>query len=210
MFITFEGPEGGGKTTQIAYLADWLRAEGFRVLHTREPGGTDIGNQVRRVLLTPGNAMSAACEFLLYSASRAQLVNEMIRPALAAGEIVLCDRYADSTLAYQGYGRGLDLSALRTITAFATGGLQPDLTIYLDIDPAAGLARRATSSKGLDRLDAESLDFHHRVREGYMTLMAETPERWTRIDADQPLAGVQGMVIHIVRERLARRGLLRL
>ncbi|MCK4450849.1 MAG: dTMP kinase, partial [Anaerolineae bacterium] len=134
MFITLEGPDGSGKTTQIRLLAEWLREQDYEVVLTREPGGTDIGDQIRVVLHDPRNtAMDARTEILLYSASRAQHVAQRIRPALAAGKIVISDRYADSTLAYQGYGRGLNLETLRTITAFATGGLMPDLTLYLDI-----------------------------------------------------------------------------
>ena len=153
MFITLEGPEGSGKSSQIGLLADFLEQQGFSVVVTREPGGTLIGDQIRHVLHDVANtAMSPAAELLLYSASRAQLVHELIRPALAAGQVVLCDRYADSTLAYQGYGRNLNLTDLQTITQFATGGLKPDLTLLLDIDVERGLARRRDGGEEMNRL----------------------------------------------------------
>jgi dTMP kinase len=148
MFITLEGPDGSGKTTQARLLAEWLRERGYEVVLTREPGGSDIGDQIRAVLHDPRNtAMNARAEILLYSASRAQHVAQRIRPALAAGKIVVSDRYADSTLAYQGYGRGLDLETLRTITVFATGGLTPDLTLYLDVVSPAGAGRLPGSGR---------------------------------------------------------------
>jgi dTMP kinase len=147
LFITFEGPEGSGKSTQIELVADYLRQLGYQVCCTREPGGTSIGNQIRNVLHDVDNTeMTARAEILLYSASRAQLVEQMILPHLAQGGIVLCDRYADSTYAYQGYGRQLDFDTLRVITDFATQRLKPDLTIYLDLDVEEGLQRKATAS----------------------------------------------------------------
>lgn len=203
MFITLEGPDGSGKTTQARLLADWLRKRGYDVLLTREPGGSAIGEQIRAVLHDPRNtAMDARAEILLYSASRAQHVAQVIRPALAAGRIVVCDRYADSTLAYQGYGRGLDLGMLRTITAFATGGLAPDLTLCLDIAPQAGLARRRSGQGEWNRLDAETLDFHRRVRAGYLELAGQEPARWVVIDADRPPEEVQGQIRGVVQERM--------
>lgn len=208
MFITFEGPEGGGKTTQIGLLRQWLEAHNVRVLQLREPGGTSVGDRIRSILLDRESAIESAAELLLYSASRAQLVAQVIRPNLAAGTIVLCDRYADSTVAYQGYGRSLPLAALREITAFATDNLKPDLTFFLDIDPTQGLARRHNSGEPLDRMDAQTLDFHRRVRQGYLALMAAEPGRWIRIDADQPLAAVQGTIATIVGEKLGERGML--
>jgi dTMP kinase len=192
MFITLEGPEGSGKTTQIPLLVDWLCRQGYEVELTREPGGTDIGNQIRDVLHDPRNAaMDATAEILLYSADRAQHVAQRVRPALAAGKIVVSDRYYDSTLAYQGYGRGLDLEMLRIITAFATGDLKPDLTLYLDIAPEEGLERRRTNGGEWNRLDAETLDFHRRVRAGYMALIDREPERWVVIDAARSVEEVQ-------------------
>lgn len=203
MFITFEGPEGSGKTTQIRLLSDYLRQQGWSVLATREPGGTAIGDQIRACLHDVNNTtMTAAAELLLYSASRAQLVGELIRPALAQGQIVLCDRYADSTLAYQGYGRGLDLAALQQITQFATGGLQPDLTLFLDVDVAAGLARRQLGGDEMNRLDREAVVFHEKVRAGYFRLSTTDPERWVIVNADRPVPIIQTEIREIVRGRI--------
>ena len=186
MFITFEGPEGSGKSSQIMLLADFLEARGFSVLATREPGGTRIGDQIRETLHDVANTeMVSPAEFLLYSASRAQLVRQRIQPALDAGGIVLCDRYADSTIAYQGYGRGLDLNDVRRITRFATGGLSPNLTFFLDIDVERGLARRVEGAAEMNRLDLEEIAFHQRVREGYHELAARDPQRWVIVDADR-------------------------
>jgi dTMP kinase len=191
VFITLEGPDGSGKTTQARLLAEWLREQGYEVVLTREPGGSDIGDQIRAVLHDPRNtAMNARTEILLYSASRAQHVAQRIRPALAAGKIVISDRYADSTLAYQGYGRGLDLETLRTITVFATGGLTPDLTLYLDVAPQEGLQRRLLGGGEWNRLDAEALEFHQRVRAGYLALVEQEPEHWVVVDGRRcPLGG---------------------
>jgi dTMP kinase len=196
VFITFEGPDGSGKTTQIGLLADHLQAAGHGVLLTREPGGTSIGDQIRAVLHDVDNtAMVSEAEILLYSASRAQLVGQVIRPALARGTIVLSDRYADSTIAYQGYGRGLDLGALKHITAFATGGLTPDLTIYLDIPVEEGLDRKkramALHAGEWNRLDQETVEFHRRVRQGYLALAAAEPGRWCILDAGPSIEEVQ-------------------
>ncbi len=202
LFVTFEGPEGGGKTTQIKLLDAWLREQGIAVLTTREPGGTAVGDQVRAILLSTAHVgMLAEAEVLLFSAARAQIVREMIRPHLEQGGTVLCDRYADSTLAYQGYGRELDLETLRTITAFATGGLWPDVTICLDLPATEGLARRRRATDGeWNRLDAEELAFHERVRDGYLALAAES-SRWVVLDARQPIELLQ----QAIRGRLAER-----
>lgn len=192
MFITFEGPEGSGKTTQIRRLADFLVSQGRQVLTTRQPGGTEIGLQIRHILHDVHNsAMTSEAEILLYAADRAQHVGQLIRPALAAGQIVLCDRYVDSTIAYQGYGRGLDLNTLAEITHFATGGLQPDLTFFLDIEVSAGLARRESGQVEMNRMDLQQIAFYERVYQGYETLIKEDPQRWRRIDADQSIRAVQ-------------------
>src|SRR5262249_45698290 len=202
VFITFEGPDGSGKTTQIHLLADHLTERGYNVLHLREPGGTAIGDQIRHILHDMKNqAMDARAELLLYSASRAQLVAQTIRPHLAAGGIAICDRFADSTMAYQGYGRGLDLDQLRQITLFATGGLTPDLTLYLDIDPEIGLARRHAEGEQWNRMDALEIEFHHRVRNGYMRLIAAEPGRWIKIDAAQSVEVTQGAIRAVVEDR---------
>lgn len=203
MFITFEGPEGSGKSTQIRRLAAFLEKQGYRVVTTREPGGTDIGDQIRTVLHDVANtAMAATTEVMLYSASRAQHVAELIRPRLAAGDVVLCDRFADSTMAYQGYGRGLDHTLLEQLTTIATAGLQPDLTLLLDIDVARGLARRTHGAEEMNRLDLEAIGFHERVRQGYHALAAAEPGRWLVIDADQDADVVETAVCTAVLSRL--------
>jgi len=208
LFITLEGPEGGGKTTQSALLAAFLREHGYLVLTTREPGGTRIGDQIRACLHDVGNTgMTAATEFLLYSASRAQLVHEVIRPAMAAGRIVICDRYYDSSMAYQGYGRGLDRELLARITAFATGGLKPHLTLLFDIDVEQGLARRTEGGVEMNRLDLETLAFHQRVRDGFHQLAAAEPSRWVSVAAARPPEEVHRNVRQVVLERLAARSL---
>lgn len=203
MFITFEGPEGSGKTTQVPRLKEYLTANGHNVIHVREPGGTSIGDQIRHVLHdTHNQEMDPNAELLLYAASRAQLVAQVIRPHLKKSGIVVCDRYADSTIAYQGYGRGLDLENLRHIVAFATGGLKPDLTFCLDIDPEQGLARRNANGMELNRMDNLDLEFHRRVREGYLKLLDAEPSRWVKIDASQDVEAVQAAINAAVMERL--------
>ena len=205
MFITFEGLDGSGKTTQIARLARHLEQQGRAVVTTREPGGTRIGDQVRSCLHDVGNtAMTATAEILLYSASRAQLVGEVIRPALAAGQVVLSDRYADSTIAYQGYGRGLDLEALSYITRFATGDLRPDLTILLSLDAVEGLRRRLREGEEMNRMDLQAEAFYRRVQAGYRQLAAAEPERWVVVEGDQPPAMIQEEIRALVAERLAQ------
>jgi len=199
LFITFEGPEGSGKTTQIELLSDYLEEKGYPVLATREPGGTNIGDQIRAILLDPQNTdMLPASEALLFSAARAQIVNQVIRPHLALGGIVLCDRYADSTLAYQGYGHGLNLELLHAITALATGGLKPDLTVYLDIDVEDGLRRKLAAHRAgqseWNRLDRQETAFHRRVREGYLQMATREPDRWLLIDATQPVEAIQASI----------------
>ena len=181
-FITFEGGEGTGKSTQIRLLAERLEAAGVIVRVLREPGGTVVGEAVRRILLDPDHAeMGVSAEILLYEASRAQLVEQVIRPALAAGEVVLCDRFSDSTTAYQGYARGVDLARIAELNRAATGGLVPDRTLVLDIDPAVGITR--ATAETTDRLESEDLAFHSRVREGFLAIAAEEPARVGVIDA---------------------------
>ena len=208
MFITFEGPDGGGKTTQVAMTVETLKTRGYNILLTREPGGTDIGNQIRHVLHDMKNhAMHPRAELLMYSASRAQIVEEVIKPQLAKGGLVICDRFFDSTYAYQGYGHGLDLNQLKLITEFATGGLKPDLTVLLDIAPEDSLQRRLSSlDKGgeWNRLDAMALDFHKRVRDGYHALVAAEPNRWVVVNAAQSVEKVQTDILAVLDKRLKK------
>ena len=177
MFVTFEGSDGSGKTTQIHLLAQHLRTAGRTVLTTREPGGTRIGDGIRQLLLDLAHTeMNARAETLLFNAARAQIVTEVIRPALAAGNIVLCDRFADSTLAYQGYGHQQNIAELERLIEYATGGLRPDLTIFLDLPPADGIRRNQGRADGdWNRLDAQELSFYQRVETGYRQLIAQQP-----------------------------------
>ncbi|MCD4801675.1 MAG: dTMP kinase [Anaerolineales bacterium] len=201
-FITFEGPDGSGKTAQMDILAEQLIQEGYPILTTREPGGTSIGDQIRETLLDLKNtAMVDRTEALLYQAARAQLVDEIIKPHLAEGGIVLCDRYADSTLAYQGYGHKNTVESLRGIIHYATGGLTPDLTVLLDLEPEVGLQRRLDAG-GLNRLDAYDIDFHHRVRAGYLELVKADPDRWIIVDAGRSFEEVQAELWKILLEWL--------
>ncbi len=207
-FVTFEGGEGAGKTTQIHTLAVRLRAEGRAVLETAEPGGTDIGRQIRRVFLDArNNNLSPAAELLLVFAARAQNVEESILPALAQGRLVLCDRFTDSTLVYQGAVRGLGADAVLQVDRIACGGLRPDLTYYLDIDPEIGLARArrrnaADAANPETRLDDQNLDFHRRVREAYLNLARAEPARIRIVDASAPPDAVASAIWTHTLERL--------
>jgi len=204
VFITFEGPEGSGKSTQARLLYERLQVLGYPVILTREPGGTRIGELIRRILVDLRHTeMAPTTETLLFAAARAQLVSELVRPYLNTGGIVLCDRYADSTFAYQGYGLGRDLDELQVITTVATGGLWPDLTFYLEIEVEAGLRRKRTARDRAveatnpastfttppewNRLDARDLAYHQRVATGFTALMSNDPGRWRRFAAEQPL-----------------------
>jgi dTMP kinase len=204
MFITFEGSDGSGKTSQMPALARLLKQSGFNVLTTREPGGTLIGDQIRAILSDHGNtAMSARAESLLFMAARAQLVSEVIQPHLQAGGVVISDRYAESTLAYQGYGRQLDLQKLRVLLDFATYELKPDLILLLDIDVKEGLRRRMQGGD-LNRLDILEVEFYQRVRRGYLEMAAADPQRWIVINADRPPEQVQADIGQIVLQRLRK------
>jgi dTMP kinase len=207
-FITFEGIEGSGKSTQIALLANYLTARGVRHVLTREPGGTLIGDQVRRILLDPANrSLDPAAELLLYAASRAQHLREIIIPALADGAVVLCDRFSDATLAYQGYGRGLEIGMINALDRLVTAGMRPDLTLLFDIEAASGIARARgrNNSRGLEteaRFENEELVFHERVRQGYLTLVMQEPERIRIVDASSSPEVIQAQVRQIIDERL--------
>lgn len=189
LFITLEGGDGAGKTTQINNIKRFFEKKDLVVLRTREPGGTSISEKLREILLDRGNSsMDAVTEMLIYAASRAQLVREFIRPALDEGKIVICDRFTDSSIAYQAYGRGLG-NIVREINETATGGLWPDITFWMDIDPRAG-RDRASRAGELDRLELEAMDFHYRVYEGYRAISENEPERVKRIDAARPVEDI--------------------
>lgn len=205
MFITLEGGEGVGKTTQQALLVERLRQEGHACLCTREPGGTALGKTLRELLLH-GDPFSPLAELLLYAADRAEHVSKVIAPALAAGQVVVCDRFTDSTLAYQGYGRGLDLEKIRQLNHLATGGLQPHLTLWLDLPPEVGLARKASGplarSGSCDKLEQEHLEFHRRVYQGFQALAAAEPQRIVRVSAQGSPAEVAARLWSVVEPRL--------
>ena len=205
-FISFEGPEGGGKSTQVHRLAAALAEQGHAVWTTREPGGTRIGEMIRPILLGSKQAgLSAFTEALLFTAARAQLVDEVIRPRLHRGEVVLCDRYSDSTLAYQGYGRGIELEVVRRLQAEATGGLSPDLTLLLDLPVEAGLARIPRPAQ--DRLDRETIAFHQRVHAGYRAMAALDPHRWRQVDAARDPDQVASRILELALEALRAAGI---
>lgn len=210
-FITFEGPEGSGKSTQIRLLADRLIAAGRTVMMTREPGGTPSGEAIRRLLQhdATDEEMGMRTEVLLFCASRAQLVEQVIEPALAGGTWVLCDRFTDSTLAYQGYGRGFALDALRSLNAFATGGLIPDLTLLLDIPYEEGLrrvaARQGAVASAGDRFERTERAFHERVRQGYLELAAAEPDRFRIVGAGALIGHVSEEIGRAVSERFGAR-----
>lgn len=207
-FITLEGPEGSGKTSHMGPLSNWLESEGWQVLCTREPGGTPISEQIRTVIHDLKNReMHPHTETLLYQAARAQIVEQVIRPQLALGGIVLCDRYADSTLAYQGYGHRQNLEEVRALINYATAGLQPDLTVLLDVDVEIGLQRssqRHSHGGEWNRLDAYELDFHQRVRQGYLELAKAEPGRWVVVDAAMSWQKVQSALRQVISEGLKK------
>jgi len=206
VFITLEGPDGSGKSMQVPALTEFIHSLGYEVLSTREPGGTYIGDQIREIIMRMDNkSMHPRTEILLFCAARAQIVSEVILPQLEKGVIVISDRYADSTLAYQGYGHGVDLEVLRQLLNFATGGLTPDLTILFDVDIETGLRRRQAGGGEWNRLDDYELAFHRRVRAGYLELAAAEPQRWVRVDATQTPQQVQLDLQKIISERLTPR-----
>lgn len=202
IFVSLEGGEGSGKTTQLRRIAEFLRANGRIVRETREPGGTEVGEMIREILLTRASAMTPRTELALYLASRAQLVEEVIRPALAEGSDVVCDRFMDSSTAYQGGGRGLGLEEVANMNGWAVAGIAPHLTFYFDVPARTGLSRRAAQAgeSRLDRIERESLDFHERVRNAFRQIAAREPARFCVIDVEEG----EARVWEHVRERLER------
>ena len=207
LFITLEGGDGSGKSTQIRNIENYFTEKGFRVLHTREPGGPPISEKLRDILLdTENTEMEAVTEMLIYAAARAQHVRETVMPALERGEVVICDRFVDSSVAYQAYGRRLG-DMVAEVNRHATGGLSPDLTIWLDIDPETGKAR-ASGDKGPDRLDLESADFHERVRAGYRSIAEAEPDRFRRIDAGGTIEEIRDRIYGCLDSLCRERGII--
>lgn len=204
MFITLEGPEGSGKTSHIPYLVEHLREKGYTVFPTREPGGTSISEQIRDILHDLKNAeMHPRTETLLYQAARAQIVEQVIKPRLDDGVIVISDRYYDSTIAYQGYGHQQDLEQIRQLVKYATGGLVPDLTVLLDLDVEVGLGRKKKDNEW-NRLDAYTVEFHRRVRAGYLEMVKLEPNRWAVVNAERKWDEVQEELRRVIEGRLNR------
>ncbi len=205
MFITLEGPEGSGKTSHIPHLVAYLREQGHIVFPTREPGGTTISEQIRDILHDMKNAeMHPRTETLLYQAARAQIVEQVIKPRLAANEIVISDRYYDSTIAYQGYGHQQNLDEVRALVKYATDGLTPDLTILLDLDVEIGLKRKTQNAAEWNRMDALTVEFHQRVRNGYLELAKQEPNRWAVINSAQKWDDVQNELKRVIAARLKK------
>jgi len=203
MFITLEGPEGSGKTSHIPYLVEYLGEKGYIVFPTREPGGTSIGEQIRDVIHDLKNVeMHPRTETLLYQAARAQIVEQVIKPRLQAGEIVISDRYYDSTIAYQGYGHQQDLEQVRALVKYATGGLVPDLTVLLDVDVEIGLGRKKKNGAEWNRMDAHEVAFYERVRAGYLEMVKQEPSRWVVVDTEREWQSVQEELRRVIEERL--------
>ncbi|HOD61124.1 MAG TPA: dTMP kinase [Bacilli bacterium] len=203
MFITFEGGEGSGKTTIINRLMQELKDKNIKAFQSREPGGSKISEEIRKIILSVDNTkMDYVTEALLYAASRRQHLEEVIKPALEEGYLVICDRYVDSSLAYQGYARGLGIDEVYNLNYYATGGLLPDLTIFIDVNPEEGIARISKNNRDKDRLDLETLAFHHRVREGYLQLVKRFPERIKRIDGNKNIEELYSEIRKVIFENL--------
>lgn len=199
VFITFEGIEGSGKSTQIEMFCEYLRSKGIKYIRTLEPGGTTIGDKIRRILLSVEHSdMTFLTELLLYASSRAQHVGEVIRPALNKGRVVVCDRFSDSTIAYQGFGRGLDMELIAKLNSICTDGVMPDLTFLFDIDVETGLKRNRTVNK-VDRIELEALEFHKKVRDGYLLISRQEPERIRVIDGTESVDEIAHTVSVIFR-----------
>lgn len=194
LWITFEGGDGSGKTTQASLLEDWLRARGRTVVRTREPGGTEVGNLIREIVLHHRGDISPRAEALLYAADRAHHVATLVRPALARGEVVIQDRYLDSSVAYQGAGRVLDAGEIRALSLWASEGALPDVTVLLDLDPVSARQRLDAADKPFDRLEAEQAEFHERVRAGFLALAAAEPARFLVLDASLPVDEIAAAV----------------
>ena len=198
IFISFEGPDGSGKSTQIALLKEYLENKGYDCLVTREPGGTKISEQVREILLDPANkAMGYMTEALLYASARAQLMHEVILPALEAGRAVICDRFVDSSAVYQGIARGLGVDEIYKLNAYATEGVLPQLTIHLDLPASVGIARKK-DQKDLDRMEQEASSFHEKVAQGYRDLAKLAPDRIKTVDATLPIRDIHSRIIELV------------
>nr|WP_251130211.1 dTMP kinase [Exiguobacterium sp. s141] len=208
MFITVEGPDGSGKTTQLQLLVQSLTEQGYEVVVTREPGGTKVGNSIREVLLSPEHdEMTPRVEMMLYAASRAQNIDQVIRPALRRGAVVVCDRFVDASIAYQGYGLQYDLSQILSLNDWATAGIKPDLTFLFDLTPDQA-SHRMKDRGQLDRIESRDESFHQRVYEGFQILLEQHPERMVRIDANASIETIQDEVLDITLERLKERGVM--
>ncbi|MEL6457077.1 MAG: dTMP kinase [Cyanobacteria bacterium J06641_2] len=207
--IVFEGVEGCGKTTQMQLCYEWLQSLGIAVVTTREPGGTELGLHLRSLLLenTKDEAISATTELLLYAADRSQHVEQELLPNLKSGKIILCDRYLDSTVAYQGYGRNLDINLIHQLNSIATSGLKSDLTLWLDLDVEQGMARKRKSGDKADRIEQEKIDFHRRVQKGYKDQAALSPERNLKIEADLNKEDVQKQIRQVLTSKLQEWGI---
>ncbi len=193
-FVTIEGVEGAGKSTLARLLGEKLKHDGVQVVVTAEPGGDPVGEQIRQLLLNSSNTLTRKAELLLFEAARAQHVERVIKPALANGAVVICDRFTDSSLAYQGWGRGINISEVRMLNDYATGGLRPHLTILLDLPPERGLVR----TRSTDRFSRECIEFHRAVREGYLSIAREEPERFLVVNADQPIEVVAAAALDAI------------
>ena len=202
LFLTFEGGDGAGKTTQAVLLEEWLRAQGREVVRTREPGGTDVGVRIRDIVLHHRGHIAPRAEALLYAADRAHHIETVVHPAIARGDVVIQDRYLDSSVAYQGAGRVLEPADVRELSLWATGGLLPDLTVLLDLDPGAARARLDADDKPFDRLEAQKTEFHERLRSAFLTLAEAEPERFLVLDATQPADALAERVREAVASRL--------